>query len=663
MTSSRITRVEGEYVEVDGTGPLLVRSRIRRRLSGAAALLRSAAAAGETNIVKALIAHGVDAVTSISQNGMLNSALHIATQAGEAECAQVLLDAGCNRLARNARYTSPEQIARSLPTSAARAAMVRVFFPAATENLAKLGQGSLAEAIRAGDASKVDRLLKEGNEEEKKVEVMKSRTTPLMVACYHGMEVAVRSLLAKPEEGGQVNDRSDQGCVPLHFAADHGASNVIAELVRAGASVNETRDDGVSPLWVAAHNGHTEVIAEFIKAGANINQADKDGKTPLFAASINGHAKAVELLLGAGAGAVVNKPGSSGKTPLYTASQHNHVEVAKALLAHDADVNLPAESGRTPLHAASRDCHVDVMRQLLEAKAVVDVKSNSGATALFWASFNGHQDAIEALLNARAEVNQADKKGWTPLNVASHNGHKDAVERLLDAGADPNQENLNGWTPLFAASRTGHGACVRLLLRHGADMERPMRDNGWTPLFVAAWAGYADVVKSLKNKGARDDVLSTCEHLEISADTTPLTVAVKRGHTVIVGIIQGTDISTAPRWVGGVLSTRQIREEVAISRPAAEGRGSFDGGLGMAPIANDGRRDSEDCAAADGGGGDDGDALSRSVGSKGETPRCLRSARGGGDGGGERSATTPRGCGGGGGGGVGGIRKSASSTL
>ena len=574
MTSSRITRIVREGVEVDGSDLRYSRDRIRRPLAGAAALLRSCAAAGEARAVKALIAHGVDAVTSVSTGGSLNSALHVATQVGEAECAQVLLDAGCNRLARNAQWNSPAQIARSLPTSAARAAMVRVFFPTVTEHLAKLGQGELVEAIRAGDTSKINRLL-EGRSEDEEVAVVKTRTTPLMVACYHGMEVAIHSLLANPEKYGRANDRSDRGCVPLHFAADHGSSSVIATLVRAGAIVNEARDDGISPLLVAAFNGNADAITELIQAGADVNQAAKDGRTPLFVASVNGHAKAVNLLLGAGAEVVVNELGrrggsGSGKTPLYQASGFGHVEVVRALLAHNADVNLAAESGRTPLHAASRNCHLDVMRALLEAKAVVDVRSNDGATALFWASFNGHEDAIATLLSASAEVNQANDTGWTPLSVASHNGHEGAVQRLLKAGADPNQANLNGWTPLFAASRQGHGACARLLL--GADMERPMHDSGWTPLFVAAWAGHADVVKSLYNNGACGDAVSKCEHLGIPAATTPLSVAKTRGNDAVVRVLQGTDTLLDTSRV----SSRQWRVEenaVVFSRAPSSSNG------------------------------------------------------------------------------------------
>ena len=55
--------------------------------------------------------------------------------------------------------------------------------------------------------------------------------------------------------------------------------------------------DGDRPLHLAARHGHTQVIAQLLKAGAFVHAANDKGMTALHRAAAKGHAQAVGELL------------------------------------------------------------------------------------------------------------------------------------------------------------------------------------------------------------------------------------------------------------------------------------------------------------------------------------------------------------------------------
>ena len=70
----------------------------------------------------------------------------------------------------------------------------------------------------------------------------------------------------------------------MHWAADEGHKEVAEFLIAEGADVNEKRNNGWVPLHHAANNGHMEVVELLIAADADMNAKDNYGdygKTPL----------------------------------------------------------------------------------------------------------------------------------------------------------------------------------------------------------------------------------------------------------------------------------------------------------------------------------------------------------------------------------------------
>lgn len=59
-----------------------------------------------------------------------------------------------------------------------------------------------------------------------------------------------------------VNDRDENGCTPLHFAADRGQLRAMQLLLARGADLNARDSDGQTPLHYAAMCGQKEVGLE-----------------------------------------------------------------------------------------------------------------------------------------------------------------------------------------------------------------------------------------------------------------------------------------------------------------------------------------------------------------------------------------------------------------
>ncbi|KAL3160023.1 hypothetical protein ABBQ38_010409 [Trebouxia sp. C0009 RCD-2024] len=69
--------------------------------------------------------------------------------------------------------------------------------------------------------------------------------------------------------GAQVDQRDDQGCTPLHWAADRGSQQVIKTLLAHGADVNAADIDGQTPLQYAWLCDNQQVYAQLVQAGAH----------------------------------------------------------------------------------------------------------------------------------------------------------------------------------------------------------------------------------------------------------------------------------------------------------------------------------------------------------------------------------------------------------
>lgn len=114
----------------------------------------------------------------------------------------------------------------------------------------------------------------------------------------------LRMLLVENSE--LVNDWSEDGFTPLHFASFFGHPEAAKLLVEQGAdlearSTNEQFALDAAPLHSASAAGQLEVCKVLLDAGADVNAVQHGGYTALLDAAANGNAELVDLLIERGA--------------------------------------------------------------------------------------------------------------------------------------------------------------------------------------------------------------------------------------------------------------------------------------------------------------------------------------------------------------------------
>ncbi len=358
-------------------------------------------------------------------------------------------------------------------------------------------------------------------------------------AVQAGDLAAVQKLIAG---GADVNAAGNDGTTPIIYAAHMGRADIAAALIKAGADVKHANAFGASAMMEAATFGDAAVLDELLKAGADVESPNAEGQTALMAAARSGKVDAAELLLKRGA--KVNAEETwGGQSALMWAAAQSQGEMVKLLVKHGANVNargkvhqwprkVTAEhrpkdmnkGGFTPLLYAARVGCIDCAKYLLEGGADINLADPDRVSPLNLALINFHYDFAAYLINSGANLDKWDLYGRTPLYNAidTHtlpaggradipsldklNG-LDVAKLLLEKGADPNIQlklrppyrNVpfdrgadsilsNGATPLMRAAKASDNEAIKLLLAHHALVDLP-NSMGVTPLMAAAGVG------------------------------------------------------------------------------------------------------------------------------------------------------------------------------
>ena len=172
---------------------------------------------------------------------------------------------------------------------------------------------------------------------------------------------------ASPYLGAGSYDTRSPLCLVLEHARDPAttAACVRVLLNRAGTSiVNSIDDDHVAPLHHAAEHVFTEVVAVFLEAGVEVDSTWR-GRTALhFAAG---------RTMQYGARGLV-------KDSISSALAKRHEATTRVLLEAGASVNAPTDfqGSLTPLHFAAASGMYEVCNLLLAAGASVDLVGRHG---------------------------------------------------------------------------------------------------------------------------------------------------------------------------------------------------------------------------------------------------------------------------------------------
>uniref|UniRef100_A0A8C8INW3 Ankyrin-2-like n=1 Tax=Oncorhynchus tshawytscha TaxID=74940 RepID=A0A8C8INW3_ONCTS len=427
-------------------------------------------------------------VCSIHQKG--NTALHIASLAGQADVVKMLVKQG-------AEINSQSQVRDTVD-----------------------GFTPLAIALQQGHNQVVSVLLE--NDTKGKVRL------PALHIAARKDDTKSAALLLQNDHNADVQSKvRPSGFTPLHIAAHYGNVNVSTLLLNRGAAVDFTARNGITPLHVASKRGNTNMVRLLLDRGSQIDAKTRDGLTPLHCAARSGHDPAVELLLERGAPLLART--KNGLSPLHMSSQGDHVECVKHLLQHKAPVDDVTLDYLTALHVAAHCGHYRVTKLLLDKRANPNARALNGFTPLHIACKKNRVKVMELLVKYGASIQAITESGLTPVHVAAFMGHLNIVLLLLQNGASPDVSNIRGETALHMASRAGQVEVVRCLLRNGAMVDARAREDQ-TPLHIASRLGKTEIVQLLLQHMAHPDASTTNRY-------TPLHISAREGQVDVASVL------------------------------------------------------------------------------------------------------------------------------
>jgi len=394
-----------------------------------------AAMRGDVEAVRSLLQRGGDP-NAAQGDGM--TALHWAAELGDAELAQVLVDAGAELepMTRLGSYRPLHIAARN-----GHVEVLRVLLEGGASPSVPTATGSVTPlhfAATAATPAAVELLLEHGAD----LDAREARwgQTPLMFAAAATRTEVVDLLLARganPEVRAfvldmptrEAEDRADQqrredaqergaprasAAGPAHTAPRPAATPVSSAREPQGEIAPRSYSDaeliggygGLSALLMAVREGSVDVAARLLDAGADIDgRSAGDGTTPLLMATINGHFDlALELLARGADPRLLNDAGASA---LYTTINTQWI---------------PKSRHPQPAHYMQQHVsYLDLMEALLEAGADPNVRLTK---QLWFTTFGGDYLGV-------------DRMGATPFWRAAYALDVEAMKMLVAYGADP----------------------------------------------------------------------------------------------------------------------------------------------------------------------------------------------------------------------------------
>lgn len=238
------------------------------------------------------------------------------------------------------------------------------------------------------------------------------------------------------EQGADVNERSADGSVALHWAAHYGDRELVENLLERGADATVSNDYGVTAIATAAVEADPAIIRALLDAGADVDAPNAEGQTVLMVVARTGRVDTARLLLERGA-RVDAVETFGGQTALMWAAAQKHPETIRLLVEHGADVDA-----RGTAHEWQRR---------VTAEPRIKIMQTGGFTPLLYAAREGCVACIEPLVTGGADIDLSDPYGMTPLVLALYNRHFDTAAELIERGADVNQWDWWGRSPLYLA--------------------------------------------------------------------------------------------------------------------------------------------------------------------------------------------------------------------
>ena len=416
--------------------------------------------------IRFLIREGADAHV-VSANG--NTPLHLLLANSPIiseeclECAEILIDAGCNSCLPNALGETPFDVAATNGHLPVVEYLFSRYSPSSPNILLSVSGCAFWSATPI-----IKFLISQGAN----IHVTSPNGNTLLhlsmrasweARCLQRIKIFVNS-------GCDAGVCNIAGKTPLHIAATQRYISVMEYLISIGTSVPSD-----IMLAVFEHNypfnsrSCCSVIRFLLEKGSDIHTATDSGDSLLhLAATLNSEHDALEVVKHlVRAGCSPHVLNSAHETPLHIAAQYGRISVIKYFLS--LDIPLPPDILLAALRGYSRK--ENLIRFLLDKGADPHVVTTNGDTPLHLILTNGDDadrlESVKLLIGAGCDPRARNGAGGTVLHVAATRGFVAVLEYLLS-------QDLALPDDLFLASIW----TIRFLIEKGIDLRSVAANYG-----------------------------------------------------------------------------------------------------------------------------------------------------------------------------------------
>ena len=290
-------------------------------------------------------------------------------------------------------------------------------------------------------------------------------------------------------------------------------------LISGGAAIDHVNRNGETALMLAAGAGQFAAVQVLLDAGADAMVRNHEGKTASRMATDFGHGVLAIAMDGIVARAGSTSTTSSTTSSTTASSLTSSTNASSSTSGTTAAMPIPVFSTgpATWQEAVERNDIEGLKKLMIEAerlerqllhplqkrgKKSTVIRMPTPPSPLHFAASKGYTAAVKALLTAGADPSAA---AWlslmTALMKAASAGHTATVQALLLAGAEVDKTDRSGQTALIHAAANGSTAIVRALLQAGANVKRKDA-KGKTALSSARAGNHVEIINLLRAHGA-----------------------------------------------------------------------------------------------------------------------------------------------------------------
>jgi ankyrin repeat protein len=442
-----------------------------------------------------------------AKNRAGETALHLASEAGNTETVQKLLESNADAMAVDLDGKTALQNAVGIGNGDI---IKRILVHLGKQEEADrwLATGGLLTAVKRGEEEEVATCLERGADPDAMFR-HRYRRPVLHIAAVCGNTTVLRLLL---DNGASVHLRGPIGATALHCAAAAGHDDGVRLLLERGADINAADELGVTPLHHAASFKRFSVVKQLLGNGANHAATDQHGKMPVIWMFRPGYMMALSDSWDFEGYRLYRGYPFTESLALFDLFMEKVTDPGAAQRCWEACLTDKSRYDIDELHWLRRP----IMERLLGKGADVSALTEDGRTVLYKAAQSRFSSIIPFLLENGADVNQVNRAkdarepaggksgfdGATALHAAASVGSVEITRLLVEAGADVNAVDRYGLTPLHKTIQEGQTSVINFLLENGVDVNNRYGDRERTVLHYAVSEGKVAITRCLIDRGA-----------------------------------------------------------------------------------------------------------------------------------------------------------------